>query len=162
MHAVAVLPPVESLGDVESFRRLHDPSFHRAPAHVLLVPPFDGSDPAVPGRFDHVDAGAPFDVAFGAPEVRGHEVVLPVTTGRARLEQLRAALFHALSGPLAASAHTAPALRLGLLATDAERELARRAFVNSRAPAPFRVEAVTLLLEDERGMWHAVRRRRLG
>jgi hypothetical protein len=158
---VVVLPPAESTRDVEEFRRLHDPAFHRIGAHLVLVPPFDATEEAVVVRFDAMELRPAFDVAFGPPVANGHALALAVTGGAAALAALRGDVATALLPPHVERPDGAIALRAGLLGGDAELELARRALATLPPPEAFTVREVVLLLEDVRGLWHDVRRRRL-
>jgi hypothetical protein len=159
---VVVLPPAETMREVEEFRRLHDPAFHRVAAHLPLVAPFEPLDADLVARFDALRGAAAFDVTWGPAAVAGRALVLPVSDGEAQVDLLRAALTAELAPPLADTPRLAPALRLGLFGGDAEIELARRAFSTLPPPPGFRVRELSLLVEDERGLWHAVRERRLG
>jgi hypothetical protein len=158
---VVVLPPAESTHGVEEFRRLHDPAFHRVGAHLPLVPPFDAAEDAVLGRFDAMELRPAFDVAFGAPVASGQSLSLPLTAGEAALRALSGDVAEALLPPHAERPNAAAALRVGLFGTDAELELARRALATLPPPGAFTVREVVLLVEDVRGLWHDVRRRRL-
>jgi hypothetical protein len=158
---VVVLPPPATTAAVEEFRRLHDPSFHRLPAHVPLLPPFEAEREDLLARFDSLRGCAPFEAALGPPQACGAALVLPLTAGAAELAALRQSLAQELLGPLGAAPEGAPAMRVGLFGSDAERELARRALASLPAPAAFTVEEATLLLEDVRGLWHPIRARRL-
>jgi len=155
-----VLPPADAMREIEEIRRLHDPAFHRVAAHVTLLPPFDAADAALLERFDAFGGVASFDVALGATSASGRALALGATHGDAELRALQTALAAALLPPLAGSPSLAPALRVGLFGGDAEMELARRALTTLPAPT-FPVTEVALLLEDVRGLWHAVRTSRL-
>lgn len=156
-----MLPPAETTRGVEEFRRLHDPAFHRIGAHLPLVPPFDAKEDAVAARFDALELRPAFDVAFGAPVAHGHALALPVTSGDAALRALSGDLAAALLPPLAEPPGGTASLRVGLFGGDAELELARRALATQAPPGTFTVTEVVLLLEDVRGLWHDVRRRKL-
>jgi hypothetical protein len=158
---VVVMPPAETMREVEEFRRLHDPAFHRVAAHVPVLAPFDSDDAGLIVRFDQHPAPPAFDVTFAPAAAAGRALVVPVSDGAAPLDELRRRLAAALLPPLAESSPAAPSLRIGLFGGDAEIELARRAFGTRSGPRGFRVTEVTLLLEDERGLWHEVRRKRL-
>jgi hypothetical protein len=158
---VVVLPPAESTRDVEEFRRLHDPAFHRIGAHLVLVPPFDATSETLIARFDAMELRPAFDVAFGPPVANGHALSLAVTHGEAALRALQGDVAAAILPPHIERPNGAVALRVGLLGGDAELELARRALATLAPPAAFTVREVVLLLEDVRGLWHDVRRRRL-
>jgi hypothetical protein len=159
VHEVAVLIPTDALGDVDSFRRLHDPAFHRGAARVQVLTSFETRRADLLLRFDALDLSpiAPFRTAFGAPVAAGAALELPVTDGREAI--LRLGTIAAAGLLVTAAERAAPAVRIGLFSLDAERELARRAFLTSRAPRPFRAASIALLFEDERGLWHAVRER---
>lgn len=163
VHEVAVLIPPAALGDLDSFRRLHDPAFHRGAARVPVLPSFETPRADLLVRFDALDLYdvAPFLVGFGAPAADGRALELPVSDGCEALQKLRRLLARGLLGPLADADGAPPAVRIGLFSSDAERELARRAFSTGRAPAPFRASSLALLFEDERGLWHTVRERAL-
>ena len=156
-----MLPPAESTRDVEEFRRLHDPAFHRIGAHLVLLPPFDATNDSLVGRFDAMELRPAFDVAFGPPVATGHALALAVTVGGAALHALQGDLAAALLPPLVERPNAAAALRVGLFGSDAELELARRALATLPPPDTFTVRDVVLLLEDVRGLWHDVRHRRL-
>lgn len=160
MYMVAVLPPPEVVAPLEDYRRRHDPAFHRIAAHLRLVGPFEQPDPRALDAFDTIEAGPPLDVVLGPAENHGEALVLPVLTGGEALEAVRA--------QLAAVLHTRtddprrrPALLVGRFGIDAERELVARAMAAAPPLAGFRVDELTLLFQDERGLWHPVRRRRL-
>jgi hypothetical protein len=159
---VVVLPPAESLRGVEELRRLHDPAFHRIAAHVALLPPFDADDASLPARFDAAAAGPAFDSAFGAPLVHGDALCLPLARGDAEMRALRGRLAAALLGPADEPPRAPLSLRVGLVGSAAEGELARRALSTLPPPAPWTVDSVVLVMEDVRGLWHEVRRRTLG
>ena len=160
MYQVAIIPPVEALGEIEHFRRLHDPAFHRVPAHVPLLPPFEPVRQDILARFD-VLRSPPFDARLGAAKIHGTSLVLTLVDGNTPTEQLRAALHEALLDPAAPRADARPSLRIGHFPSDAALELARRSLSTTDALPAFRVEQVTLLLEDVRGIWHPVRERTL-
>ncbi len=161
MFQVVVLPPPEALGALEEFRRRHDPAFHRLPAHVLVLGPFDPADERALDRFDTVAAPEPFVVELGAPELRDDGLYLPAWRGLDQLETLRADLAEALVGPDADVAATPPSLRVGRFGIAAEAELVARSLSAAGLPRPFTVDTLTLVLEDERAIWHPVRRRHL-
>jgi hypothetical protein len=161
VYQVVVLPPDGSMTGIEELRRLHDPAFHRIGAHVALLPPFDGDADAVTRRFDGLDAGGAFELRFGAPAVVGDALCLPVADGEAAVRALRARLAESLLGPLGDAPTAAPSLRVGLFGGDAEIELARRSLGTLPPPAPWSVREIVLLVEDVRGLWHEVRRKRL-
>jgi len=158
---VVVLPPAESTRDVEEFRRLHDPAFHRIGAHMALVPPFDATEEALFARFDAMDLRPAFDVAFGPPVAHGHALALSVLSGEAALRALQGDVAAIVLPPHVERPNASSALRVGLFGSDAELELARRALATLPPPDAFTVREVVLLLEDVRGLWHDVRRRRL-
>jgi hypothetical protein len=156
---VVVLPPEGSTRDVEELRRLHDPAFHRIGAHVPLLPPFDSEASALVARFDAFRF-APFEIELGAPAVHGAALSLAVTRGDDDLRALRDALASRFLGPADERPSAAPSLRVGLLGGAADLELARRSLSTLPAPAAWRVDEIVLMVEDVRGLWHEVRRRR--
>lgn len=156
-----MLPPPTSVRAVEEFRRTHDPAFHRIPAHLALVPPFDAHDASLVARFDAFRWRGAIDLTLGAPTPAGSALVLPPDGGAADLVALRDALFAAVPGPLAAASGTPPVLRAGLFGSAAELELGRRVLAALEPPEPFAVRSVALLVEDVRGLWHTVRERTL-
>jgi hypothetical protein len=158
---VVVLPPPEVAAAIDEFRRLHDPSFHRVGAHVAVLAPFDSDDAALADRFESADAGAPFDVELGAASAAGQSLGLPVARGRDRIAALRSAFAAAILPPLTELPDAAPSVRVGLFGGAAEMELARRALEIRVAAAAWRVDEVVLLVEDVRGLWHPLRRKRL-
>ena len=158
MYQVAIIPPVEALGEIEQFRRLHDPAFHRVPAHVPLLPPFEPARQDVLARFDALHA-PPFDARLGAADVLGTSLVLTLIAGKTETEALRTALHEALLDPAAPPVTTAPSLRIGHFPSDAALELARRGLATTDVLPEFRVAQITLLMEDVRGIWHPVRER---
>ncbi len=160
MLQVALIPPPEALGPAELFRRLHDPGFHRLPAHVTLLPPFEPVRRDVLERFDAFDA-APFRARLGAPFETGTTLWLAFVEGGDAVAALRRALADALLDPLAPPAAAPAALRIGHFSSAAELELARRGLAADLALPEFRVDTLTLLLEDRRGLWHDVRLRAL-
>ncbi len=159
MFQAVVFPPAQFLHDVEEFRRRHDPAFHRVAAHLPLVAPFDAADEGLVARLDAFRA-APFEVSFGPPAAHGEALLLPVVGGAAEFDALQRALALFLRGDVPDPPPLA-ALRAGLFGTTAELELARRALATLPPTPPFVVREVTLLMEDVRGLWHEVRRRRL-
>jgi hypothetical protein len=158
---VVVLPPPDALPDIEEFRRLHDPAFHRVGAHIALLPPFEAPGDTLLERFDAVRFGPSFDVAFGPAAAAGRALQLPVAGPDGVLRALQEELAAALLPAHVERPSAPPALRCGLLGGEAEMELARRALTTLPAPAGFTVREVTLLLEDVRGLWHVVRQKRL-
>ena len=161
MFQVVVLPPPDLAAAIEEFRRLHDPAFHRVGAHVPVLPPFDSDDPALADRFDATAARGAFDVELAAATAAGQSLGLPVVRGRDELAALRAAFAAALLPALTELPGAPPSLRVGLFGTAAEMELARRTLEGRVAVASWRVEDVVLLVEDVRGLWHPLRRKRL-
>lgn len=160
MFQIVVFPPEETRAAVEPFRRLHDPSFHRVAPHVALVPPFEEPDAtALRRRLASFRPGPAPTFAFGEPRVVGRSLCVPVEDAEGRLAALVRGLREAVL-PLAARMQEnadLPALRVGLLGSDAELELARRAFVAAAPPFPaFAPEALVLLMDDVRGLWHEV------
>jgi hypothetical protein len=158
---VVVVPPGEVAAALEPFRRLHDPAFHRHPPHLPLTAPFDAADgDALARRFAEFRAPSVL-VAFGEPRAEGAALVLPALDEAGRIAALADALRDAVL-PLAARVACGPpppALRIGLFGSDAERELARRAFAATVPSVPAFVAAeIALLLEDVRGLWHEIRR----
>jgi hypothetical protein len=158
---VVVLPPPDLAAAFEEFRRLHDPAFHRVGAHVPVLPPFDSEDALLAARFDAADAGKPFDLGLGAALAAGQSLGLPVERGRGELVALRSVLAAALLPTLTEVTDAVPSLRMGLFGNAAEMELARRAIEGRVAARSWRVDEVALLVEDVRGLWHPLRRKRL-
>ncbi len=161
MYQVVVLPPPEPLREIEEMRRLHDPAFHRVPAHVSVLPPFEPWDAHMVERFDELRCGPAFRARFGPPQPVGRALCLPLVEGADGASSLQQAVAAALLGPVAPPPASAPSLRVGVFVSDAELELARRSLATLPAPPAFTVGAVTLLYEDVRGLWHEVRRRAL-
>ena len=161
VYQVVVFPPDDVQTPVEAFRRLHAPAFHRLSAHLPLLPPFEAPDAGLLERFDAFASQGAFEVSLGPAEARGRALVLPVSDGALRIEALRKDLAAALLPPLEPEEGESPAVRLGLFASESELELARRTAQAVRELPSVRVNAVTLLLQDERGIWHEVRTRRL-
>ena len=157
MYQVVVLPPPDALGQVEHFRRLHDPGFHRSAAHIALLPPFEALRGDFLERIVELRLGPPLIVRLGPPIVDGNALRLPVTHGGAELEAFRDTVADALLDPAADRARSALALRVGLISSEAELELARRTLAAEAPLPPFEVTALALLLEDVRGIWHVVR-----
>ena len=158
MYQVAIIPPVDALGEIEHFRRLHDPAFHRVPAHVPLLPPFEPVRRDFLARFDALRA-SPFDARLGSPEVHDTSLALALVQGAAETAGVREALHEALLDPAAPAAIAQPSLRIGHFPSEAALELARRGLAATDALPVFHVGQVTLLLEDVRGIWHPVRER---
>jgi hypothetical protein len=158
VYQVAIIPQVEALGEIELFRRLHDPAFHRMPAHLPLLPPFEPIRPDFLARFDALRS-PPFDARLGAPEIHGTSLVLTLVVGSPETEALRDALHDALLDPAAPPTSVAPNLRIGHFPSDAALELARRGLATTDELPAFRVAQISLLLEDVRGIWHSVRER---
>ncbi len=161
MFQVVVLPPPDAVLVIEEFRRLHDPAFHRIGPHLPLLPPFEPGNATLLERFDGFRGGAGFDVEFGPPTAAGRALCLPAERGQAELRALRTVLAAALLPPLTEAPDGPIVLRAGLFGSDAELELARRAMTVTGGVPAWSVREITLLLEDERGIWHAVRRKRL-
>lgn len=162
MFQVVVLPPPDAVLVIEEFRRLHDPAFHRIGPHLPLLPPFEAHDRTLVERFDGFRGPGAFDVEIGPPTALGRALCLPAGRGQAELRALRAELAAALLPPLAEAPDGPVVLRAGLFGSEAELELARRAMTVAGAIPPWSVREVTLVLEDERGIWHAVRGKRIG
>jgi hypothetical protein len=158
VYQVALIPPPEALGQIELFRRLHDPAFHRLPAHVPLLPPFEPIRRDVLTQFDALRA-APFDARLGNAHAMGTSLMLDLVLGAGETVALRGTLHAALLDPAAPEVDSAPRVRIGHFASDAALELARRGLGPDEELQPFRVDRVTLLLEDVRGIWHPVRER---
>jgi hypothetical protein len=161
LYQLVVLPPPGAVRDVEEFRRLHDPSFHRVAAHLPLVPPFATADRRLIERFDGLRLAPSFDVVLGRAAPIGRALALPVVAGAQAFDALRRAAAAELLPSFPEPVFGVPAMYVGAFGGDAEMELARRAFSTLPPPPPFAVDAVTLLLEDVRGLWHPVRARRL-
>ncbi len=160
MYQVVVLPPPGSLGAVERFRKRHDPAFHRVGAHLPVLPAFEARGDGVVREFAGLRGGAPFGIAYGSPAVRGRMLCLPITDGATALRGLRDALAAVFLDPLHSMPEAEPHLRVGLFASEPELELTRRALVNSQPPEPFEAQELVLLMEDARGLWHEIGRRR--
>lgn len=160
MFQVVVAPPEDVVAALEPFRRLHDPAFHRHPPHIALTPTFDAADgDALLQRF-LTFRGPSVLVTFDGPRTEGSALVLPVLDEAGRVAALGAAVREAvMPAPARALAEAIrPSLRIGHFATDAERELARRAFTASGDGIPaFIAKEATLLVEDVRGLWHGLR-----
>lgn len=157
MYQVVVLPPPDALGQVEHFRRLHDPGFHRSAAHIVLLPPFEALRADFLERIVELRLGPPLIVRLGPPIVEGHALQLPVTHAGPELEAFRDTIADALLDPAADRPRVPLGLRVGLISSEAELELARRTLAAESPLPPFEVTSLALLLEDERGMWHVVR-----
>ncbi len=162
MYQIVAFPDAADAAGIESFRRCHDPSFHEIAAHVALAPPFREDDPAgLVRRFLSFDRTGPLEMMFAPPESRSRALLLPVLDGAGRVSAAVGAIRDSVL-PLSARlgrADGSVALRLGLFASDGEAELARRAWLATEGlPTGFRAGALTLLLADERGLWHEVRK----
>ena len=160
MFQIVVFPPEETRAAVEAFRRLHDPAFHRVAPHVPLAPPFEDADATgLRRRLAAFRPGPAPTLAFEEPRAFGRALCVPVGDGNGRLAASVRALRETVL-PLSARLQQngdAPALRVGLLGTAAELEMARRAFVAASPPlAPFTPDAIVLLMDDVRGLWHEV------
>ena len=158
MYQVALIPPPEALGQIELFRRLHDPAFHRLPAHVPLLPPFEPIRRDVLAQFDAFRSAA-FDAQLGNAHEMGTSLMLDLVVGAAETIALRGVLHSALLDPAAPEVTEPPTVRIGHFPSAAAMELARRGFDHTTELQPFRVDRVSLLLEDVRGIWHPVRER---
>jgi hypothetical protein len=161
VYQVVVLPPPGVLGPVEQFRRMHDPAFHRGPAALPLTAPFEAEDAGLLERFDRFVGPRRFDVALGPAQANGRALVLAPSRGGRELDALRRTLTEALFGGDGVEGAAHPTLRVGFFSSEAELELARRSLAISGEVTPFAVTEVTLQMEDERGLWHPVRVRRL-
>jgi len=160
VYQIALIPPPEALGDVEQFRRLHDPSFHRLPAHVPLLPPFEPIRSDVLAQFD-VFRSPPFDARLGNAHEVGTSLALCLVEGEDATVALRRELHAALLDPAAPEVAEPPLVRIGHFPSTSALELARRSFDHGQTLPAFRVDRITLLLEDVRGIWHPVRERLL-
>jgi hypothetical protein len=158
VYEVALIPPPEALGDVEAFRRLHDPAFHRIPAHVPLLPPFEPIRTDVLSQFDGFRAAA-FEARLGNAHGSATSLVLDLVQGADEVTALRDALHDALLDPAAPRVTEPPTVRIGHFPSEAALELARRGFDHALELQAFRVDRITLLMEDVRGIWHPVRER---
>lgn len=161
MLQIVVFPPEDAAAAIEPFRRLHDPAFHQVGAHVALVPPWDDGDhAAVVRKLGDFTPPGTLDVSFGAPEARGRSLALPVLDPDGRVGAfVRTLAARALpTSALVGERAVAPALRLGLFVSDAELELARRAWLAEPRPRGFRARELVLLFDDVRGLWHEARR----
>lgn len=162
MFQIVVFPPEPAAAAVEPFRRLHDPAFHRVAPHVALVPPFEENDAlGLRARLAAFRPPPSPTIGFGPPCVQGRSLCLPVAEGEAGLADVVAALCSEVL-PLAARLQRngdVPSLRVGLLGSEPELELARRS-LRAALPeiAPFRPDAIVLLMDDVRGLWHEVQR----
>lgn len=165
MFQIVLLPPDGVVAALEPFRRLHDPAFHRHPPHLALSGTFDAGDgDALLRRFTEF-RGASVLVTFDDPRADGGALVLPVRDEAGRLAALAASVRAAVLPVTARVRDDAalPSLRIGLFPSDAERELARRAFAATVPRLPgFVASEVALLVEDVRGLWHELRRAPLG
>lgn len=161
MLQIVVFPPEDAAAAFEPFRRLHDPAFHQVGAHVPLVPPWDDGDhAAVVRKLGDFESPGTLDLSFGAAEARGRALVLPVLDPAGRIGAfVRALSAQALpTSALVGERASTPALRLGLFVSDAELELARRAWLSEPRPGGFRAGEFVLLFDDVRGLWHEARR----
>lgn len=160
MLQVVVVPPEDVISALEPFRRLHDPAFHRHAPHLSLGAPFDAGDGDLLVRRFLAFRAPSVLVTFDAPAADGSALVLPVKDEAGRFAELTAAVRDGVLPPSArvAAPGPAPSLRIGLFASESERELARRAFGATVPRVPgFVAKSLTLLLEDVRGLWHEVR-----
>jgi hypothetical protein len=119
VYQVVVLPPPGVLGQVEHFRRLHDPGFHRVSAHIALLPPFEALRGDFLERIVGLRLGPPLIVRLGPPAVEGHALQLPVTHSTQELEQLRDTVADVLLDPAADHPRAPLALRVGLISSSA-------------------------------------------
>lgn len=159
MFRVVLLPPPALATRVDEVRRRLDPAFHRVPAHIPLIAPFDDEPARVFDRFDRASRRSSFPVEFDRPTRHDDRLVLPVRTGGDLCDELRRALEDALG----TARHEDPAdLLLGRSETPAELELAARSLsVDADALSGFDVRTVSLLTEDARGLWVVARTRPL-
>ena len=159
MYRVVLLPPSPLATRVDEVRRRLDPAFHRVPAHVPLIAPFDEESPRVFEQFDRASRRTAFELSLGAAARIDDRLVLPLETGADEVVELQQALAEALG---AAASERAPELLLGRSENAAELELAARSLaVDSDALSGFQVRDVTLLTEDARGLWVVARTRPL-
>ncbi len=158
--AVVVFPPAEAAAPAESFRRLHDPLFHKIAAHVAVVPAFSWCTEAraVPRILEAIRGSerAPFPLTLrGVGRTKTGVVYLPVVEGQEALAALHEILSWALRPPPGIERPPfVPVLGLGRAAGEAEAEFLQRQVAGHLAPIRFSVEVLTVVLEDARGLWH--------
>jgi 2'-5' RNA ligase superfamily protein len=158
--AVVVFPPARSVAAAEEFRRLHDPLFHRIPAHVAVVPAISWRTrgEALPRLHEAVRGtvrGA-FPVNLcGAGRTRDGTVFVKVDEGTAALGELHGRLLVALGPPPGHDPPPfVPVLGIGRAPTVSEAEFLQRQAAGHLAPVRFSVEHLSFIVEDARGLWH--------
>lgn len=158
--AVVIFPPPKAVEAAESFRRLHDPLFHKIGAHVALVPAFSWctESRAVPRLLEAVRAAErnPFPISLqGVGRTTGGVVYLPVIEGAGILGALHGTLTAALGPPPDLDRPPfVPVLGIGRAAGEAEAAFLQRQVAGHLAPIRFPVEELTVVVEDARGLWH--------
>ncbi len=158
--AVVVPVPAEAAGPVEEFRRIHDPLFHKIAAHVVVVPAqgWCPEERAVPRILEAVRASGqgPFPLALsGVGRTRDGVVFLRVEEGAAILADLhRALVLSMVPPPDLELPEYRPVAALGRAPGDAEAEFLQRQVAGHVAPIRFPVEALSVVVEDARGLWH--------
>lgn len=166
--AVVVFPPADAVAAAEEFRRLHDPLFHRIPAHVTLVPAIGWrtEEEASPRLAQAVASAAqgPFPATLsGVGRTRDGVVFVRVEEGAAALSSLHARLTAALAPPPGYEPPPfVPVLGLGRSPGTSEAEFLQRQVAGHLAPMRFSVEDLALIVEDARGLWHERERLPLG
>ena len=156
---MVLFPPAEAVAVAEEFRRLHDPMFHRIAAHVAVVPAFSWR---AAGEVEERVAGAlaerrsgPFPATLsGVGRTRDGVVFVRVEEGAVALARLRDRLVAALEPPPDHEERVfVPVLGIGRATGRAEAEFLQRQVAGHLAPARFSVESLSLVVEDEGGLW---------
>lgn len=156
--AVVVFPPAEAVTDAEAFRREHDPLFHRIAAHLTVVFPLEGLDPASAARrlerALEEAKGRIFAVGLGgAGRYDDGVVFLRVGRGAEELCRLHDALTAAVGPPGTTRLPYLPHLTVGRAAGEAEAIFLERQAAGRITGVRFSVEALSVVVEDARGLW---------
>lgn len=158
--AVVLFPPARAVSAAEEFRRIHDPLFHRIPAHVTVVPAFGWrSREEAESRIGRVLDGAgpgPFPATLsGVGRTKDGVVFVKVEEGAPALSRIHESLTEALGPPPDLELPLfVPVLGVGRAGGPAEAAFLQRQVAGHLPPARFSVESVSLVVEDARGIWH--------
>ena len=158
--AVVLFPPAEAVSAAEEFRRIHDPLFHRIPAHVTVVSAFAwrnrrDAEHRVGRALDDAARG-PFPATLsGVGRTKDGVVFVKVEEGAPSLSRLHEALTEALGPPPDLDLPPfVPVLGVGRTPTGSEAAFLQRQVAGHLPPARFSVETLSLVEEDGRGIWH--------
>jgi 2'-5' RNA ligase len=156
MQTIVAPVPADLATAIEPYRQKYDPLAHLAPPHILIIDPFQFSDP--PAKLYHHlnevgEIYAPikvFLIGWHVDEGKDYQLHLPMTAGLSELVALRQDL---LTGLLSSLAGQRPAYQphvvLGRFSSQAELELAKKALASFEPHFSFRVEHLELWQRDD-------------